>query len=236
MAAQLTEMGWSARKNLSQALATGVVAIGLIASHAHAGQTDEKDTKNLKNEGFVELLDGKTLSGWEALENAESWSVLPDGSVRGKGKRSHLFSLKEYTDVHFRADVKTDKGSNGGLYVRTTKTAKFPFPPAYEAQVNNTAPAKHRTGSLYIIADSGRWTTPVQIKQSPVSDNEWWTEEIIVKANHIVIRVNGKTVVDYVDKGKTHPTGYLALQLHDPRSVVYYKNVMVKDLSKGTRE
>ena len=218
------------------ALITTCLTFAVVLAVPSDGQTDEKDTKKFKNEGFVELLDGKTLSGWKALENADSWSVLPDGSVRGKGKRSHLFSLKEYTDVHFRADIKTAKGSNGGLYVRTTKTAKFPFPPAYEAQVNNTAPAKHRTGSLYIIAGSGRWTTPVQIKQSPVSDNEWWTEEIIVKTNHIVIRVNGKTVVDYVDKDETHTTGYLALQLHDPRSVVYYKNVMVKDLSKRTRE
>lgn len=196
-----------------------------------ADKTGEKTKADLEEEGFVALFDEKTLSGWEANENPDSWAVLPDGSIRGKGKRSHLFSPKEFTDVHLRVDVKTTEGSNGGIYVRATKTVEVPFPPAYEAQVNCTARAPHRTGSLYIIAPDGKWTTPVQFAESPTRDDEWWTEEIIVRGNRIVIKVNGKTVVDYIDKEKVHARGRLALQCHDPRSTVFYKNIMAKDLS-----
>lgn len=213
------------------AAATGLALAAILLFLGRAAGTDSTTKRELKDQGFVELFDGKTLSGWEANESPESWTIQPDGSVRGQGRRSHLFSLGEFTDVHFRVDVKTTQGSNGGIYVRAKKTTEFPFPPAYEAQVNNTARARHRTGSLYVIGHDGKWITPVQFEESPVRDGEWWTEEIIIRGHRIVIKVNGRNVAEFEDTEKTHARGRLALQLHDAQSTVFYKNAFVKDLA-----
>jgi hypothetical protein len=178
------------------------------------------DVTDLEKLGFVKLFDGKTLSGWKANENPGAWTVMPDGSIRGKGERSHLFSPKEYTDLEFRAEVKTEKRANSGMYFRTAFGPGFPK--GYEAQVNNSHGDPKRTGSLYNFVD---------VREKLVPDNTWFTQHIICKGNHIVIKVDGKTVVDFTDEKETHKRGHLAFQQHDPGSVVYYRNVMVKDLS-----
>ena len=53
---------------------------------------------------------------------------------------------------------------------------------------------------------------------------------IIADGNHIIIKVNDKAVVDYVDPKNTFQRGYLALQQHDPGSVVHYKDLMMRPL------
>ncbi|MFO0944990.1 MAG: DUF1080 domain-containing protein [Planctomycetota bacterium] len=182
--------------------------------------TDEAEIEKLK-EGWEPLFDGKTLSGWKAADNPESWTALPDGTIRGKGPRSHLFSPKEYTDFAFRADVKASKGTNSGMYFRTAFGPEWPK--GYEAQVNNSGGDPKRTGSLYNFVD---------IREQLVPDDTWWTQEILCKGNHIIIKVNDKVVVDFVDETSMYKRGHFAFQQHDAGSEVYYKNVMVKDLSK----
>ena len=43
-------------------------------------------------DGWINLFDGKTLDGWKAGDNAESWSVR-NGAITGDGERSHLFYM-----------------------------------------------------------------------------------------------------------------------------------------------
>src|SRR5437588_475896 len=84
----------------------------------------------------------------------------------------------------------------------------------WEANVNNSHRDPKRTGSLYNFVD---------VTEQLVPDDTWWTQHIIVRGNHIIIKVNDKTVVDFTDEKETYKRGYLALQQHDPKSVVYYK-------------
>jgi len=170
-------------------------------------------------EGWISLFDGKSLNGWKINENPESWKVV-DGLIVCNGQRSHLFSEKEYADFAFKADVKASKNSNSGMYFRTK--FELAWPTGYEAQVNNTyVKDPRKTGSLYRFSD---------IKEQLVEDDTWWTQEIIAQGNHIIIKVNGKVVTDYVDTANTFQRGHLALQAHDPGSTVYYRNLFVKPL------
>jgi len=98
------------------------------------------------DEGWISMFDGKTLDGWKAGDNPESWSVK-DGKIVGDGERSHLFyMLRECENCEFKAEVKINHGGNSGMYFR----AKFgpEWPAGYEAQVNNTHSDWRRTGSL----------------------------------------------------------------------------------------
>jgi hypothetical protein len=101
----------------------------------------------------------------------------------------------------------------------------------FEVQVNNSHTDPKRTGGLYDIKDNF---------EAPAKDNEWFTQLIIVQGKHVVIKVNGKTITDYTEPdgfapaadhaGRKIGSGTFALQGHDPKSKVLYKNIMVKPL------
>lgn len=170
-------------------------------------------------DGWIKMFDGKTLNGWKANENPESWSVR-DGAIVGDGERSHLFYMAEQCgNCEFKASVKLNHGGNSGMYFR----AEFEpgWPAGYEAQVNNTHPDPIRTGSLYRLSN---------VKEQLVPDDTWWTQHIIANGNHIIIKVNDKVVVDYTDEKNMFQKGYLALQQHNKGSVVMYKDLMMRKL------
>lgn len=183
--------------------------------------------------GFTALTDGKTFNGWKmATEHTNTWKI-EDGAFVAKGERSHLFYVgdeKPFKDFELKVDVMTEPGSNGGIYIHTkyqpTGWPKYGF----ETQVNNTHTDWKKTGSLYDV---------VNVKEPASKDNEWWTQHIIVKGNKITIKVNDKTVMEYTEPGDKQPgkdftrkidAGTFALQAHDPKSVVRYKNIRVKRL------
>jgi hypothetical protein len=197
------------------------VLIAACCALAAVGFAADKAPKPAKagKDGWIKMFDGKTLNGWKANENPGSWTVQ-DGTIMGKGPASHLFYMDhECADCEFKAEVKLAKGSNSGMYFRTAFGPGFPK--GYEAQVNNSHRDPVRTGSLYNF---------VKVLEQLVPDDTWWTQDITVKGNHITIKVNEKVVVDYTDDKNTYTKGYLALQQHDPNSVVQYRNLMMRDL------
>lgn len=168
--------------------------------------------------GWIRLFDGKTLSGWQTFDPG-SWSIDKDGLVIGKGPRSHLFSPKSYRNLEFRAEAKLNAKGNSGMYFRAKLGPGWPV--GYESQVENTSPDPQKTGSLYNRA---------KMLEQLIQDDTWWTQHIIAIGNRVIIKVNDKIVVDFVDEKKSFMEGYLALQQHDPGSVVNYRNVMVRPL------
>ncbi len=171
------------------------------------------------DEGWISMFDGKTLDGWKANGHPESWTVK-DGAIVGDGEASHLFwMVRECQNCEFKADVKISDGGNSGMYFRTAFGPGFPR--GYESQVNSTHKDPIKTGSLYRFKD---------IYEQLVPPDTWYNQHIVAQGNHIIVKVNGKTVVDYVDEKNTYTKGYLALQQHNKGSVVMFKNLMMKPL------
>jgi len=189
---------------------------------------------SVKEEGWESLFDGKTLNGWKASENKNTFSVR-DGMIVAAGPRSHLFYVGPIQNANFKnfelkAEVMTKPGSNSGIYFHTEYQETGWPSKGYEAQVNNTHTDWRKTGSLYAVKD---------VNESPTKDNEWFTEHIIVRDKRIIIKVNGKTMVDWTEPedfalegqpGRKLSSGTFTLQGHDPKSVVYFKNIMVKSV------
>ena len=183
--------------------------------------------------GFEPLFDGKSLAGWKANENTDSWKVV-DGEIVCHGPRSHLFYVGSDTaaspafkNFHFKAEGLTKPKANSGIYFHT-KYQNDGWPAqGHEAQVNNTSGDPVRTGSLY---------NDVKNLEAPAKDDEWFTEEVIVEGDRITIKVNGKTIVEHAEKtaeikdGRKLSSGTFALQAHDPGSEVHYRNIRVKRL------
>ncbi|RYY10487.1 MAG: DUF1080 domain-containing protein [Chitinophagaceae bacterium] len=191
--------------------------------------------KTGKQDGWIPLFDGKSMTGWKVNEN-DSTFAIEDGAIKVNGKVSHLFydgpiMNHEFRNFEFKAKVMTRPGSNSGIYFHTVFKARgFPSK-GYEVQVNNSHTDWRRTGSLYAVAD---------VRELYTKDDTWFTEYISVQGKRIIIKINDSTVVDYTEpegiettKGRAEKrigTGTFALQGHDPNSKVFYKDIYVKPL------
>jgi len=182
--------------------------------------------------GFDSLFDGKSLAGWKASENTDSWKVV-DGQIVCHGPRSHLFYVgadaehpAEFTDFHFKADVMTKPGSNSGIFFHTKFQPEGWPTVGYEMQVNNSQKDPVRTGSIYNV---------VKNFVPPANDDTWFTQELIVKGKAMAVIVDGRVLFEFVEPEGVTGTrklsaGTFALQAHDPGSEVHYKNIRVKRL------
>jgi hypothetical protein len=201
-----------------------VVALFCALSFTRAADSED---------GFVKIMDGKTFNGWKMADESEKSWTIEDGAFVAHGNRSHLFYVgdeKPFKDFELKVEVMTQPGSNGGIYFHTrfqdTGWPKYGF----ESQVNVSHGDWIKTGSLYGIANMG--ITPTQ-------DNKWWTQHIIVKGNSVTVKIDGKTVLQYNEPAGVKPgedftrkldQGTFALQAHDPKSIIRYRNIRVKRL------
>ncbi len=194
---------------------------------------------SLKNstDKWIALFDGKSLNGWKVGNHPETFKV-ENGMIVVNGETAHLFydgDVKDhdFKNFEFKADVMTLPGSNSGIYFHTTYQEDGWPAKGYEVQVNNSHTDWRRTGGLYAVDD---------VKEVYVKDNEWFTEYIKVEGKHVIVKLNDKIVVDYTEPenverpadmaGRKISDGTFALQGHDPKSKVYFKNIMVKPLDE----
>ncbi|MFO0923441.1 MAG: DUF1080 domain-containing protein [Pirellulales bacterium] len=200
-----------------------LLALSLFASSASA-QNDAE---------WVSMFDGKSLQGWKTNENHSSWKV-EEGCLVCQGERSHLFYVaqdKPFKNFHFKGEVKTTQGSNAGIYFHTKYQAEGWPKYGYECQVNISHSDPKKSSGLYAVKD---------VFDPPAKDDVWYTQEIIVEGKHIVLKVDGKTLVDYTEPESKEAfskeferrlgEGTFALQAHDPKSKVYFRNLQVKRL------
>jgi hypothetical protein len=187
--------------------------------------------------GWTSLFNGKDFTGWKVNENTGTFTIK-DGSIVSHGERSHCFYVGDFMNHTFKdyelmVDIMTLPGSNGGVYVDTEFQDKGWPGKGFEVQVNNTYKGDpRRTASLYEVKDNG-----AEVAQ----DNKWFTEDITVKGDHITIKVDGKTIVEWTQPadwagtkdfpGRKINPGTIALQGHDAGSTVYYKNIRIKPLN-----
>jgi len=193
-------------------------------------------TRSLKQDrGWISLFDGKTFNGWKAGENPGTFTI-EDGSIKVAGVRSHLYydgpvMNHDFTNFEFKALVMTKPGSNSGIYFHTAFQEKGFPDKGFEVQVNNSHTDWKRSGGLYDIKDT---------REVFVKDDVWYTEYIRVEGKHVIVKINDQVVTDWTQPenfvpAKNHlkrfiATGTFALQGHDPKSVVYYKDIMVRPL------
>jgi hypothetical protein len=191
--------------------------------------------------GFTSLFNGKDFTGWR-LANAGSFRI-ENGAIVANGPAGHAyydgpFRDHLFKDFELRIDVMTEPGSNGGIYILTEFQEKgFPAK-GFEVQVNNSGADRVKTGSLYHVLDTG----------APLAkDKEWFTETIVVKGMNVTVNVNDKQAINWTQPAgwdgsfralgvhefagrRIGTPGTIALQAHDPKSVVLYRNIRIKPL------
>jgi hypothetical protein len=181
-----------------------------------------------------DLFNGIDLTGWKASETEGSFRV-EDGAIVVNGGRSHLFYVgsvanAKFTNFEFMASVKTTPGSNSGIYFHTEYQETGWPKKGYESQVNISHSDSQKSGGLYDAA---------KVNPAPAEDNKWYEHHIIVKGKHVTVKIDGKIVVDYIEPddvnfkgwpGRRLSSGTFAIQAHDPKSLIYFKDIKVKVL------
>jgi hypothetical protein len=194
--------------------------------------------------GWTSLFNGTDFTGWK-ISKPESFRI-ENGVIVANGVASHAyydgpFRNHNFKNFELKVDVMTSPNGNGGVYVLTEFEAtggnvrasgNFPSK-GFEIQVNNTYRVPIKTGSLYHVSD---------VNDAVAKDEEWFTIHIVVKDKNIVVKVNDKQTVDWTQpadwnggregpgRAITGAGGTIALQAHDPKSTVYFKNIRIKPL------
>ena len=194
--------------------------------------------------GFVEIFNGKDLTGWEG--NPKLWSVK-DGAITGqttaenptRGNTFLIWTNGTVVDFELRCSFKLTPGDAKGFANSGIQYRSKVLDPAnwvvggYQADME-AGPTY--TGILYeermsrqVMAQRGEkvvWDTngkkvvgsvgnPADIKAA-IKQGDWNDYIIIAKGNHLQQFINGKQTIDVTDndEAKRALSGVLALQLH----------------------
>jgi hypothetical protein len=176
--------------------------------------------------------------------NPENWEGVPglwkiEGStVIGETKEdpkynNFLCSKKKYGDFELTCKVLLKDGiGNSGIQVRSALIDEKKFIVA-GPQVDV---GKGVFGTLYGERVGGYQLKPQKDFSKPTEDNDYY---VLVKGNHITIKLNGEQTVDddFPDNKGKNPApaeGIIAFQIHAgyPQMYVEFKDIKFKDLSK----
>ena len=190
---------------------------------------------------FKSLFNGKDLSGWTKIGlKKEIWSV-ENGQIIMQGEGGGwLGSNEEYSDFEFQTEFQLSSASNSGIYLRAPADTSHISRTGMEIQLLDDFHPKYakvqpwqRTGSIYHVAAAKTgFLKPV---------GEWNTIAIQAVGPHVVIKLNGQTVVDdLIDKhpelnnehtGLARKSGRIGLQSHNGR--VAFRNIQMKRLDSN---
>lgn len=225
------------------------ITVSLISANAQS-LTDSSNWKP--------LFDGETLAGWKSNEETPNCFTVENETIKVSGGRSHLFYVGKngdtsFTDFELKLEIKTLPSANSGVFFLTQFQEKGWPTIGYEAQINSTHKDPIKTGSIYAISNiyvapdsehkpGSKFTAKNGLnhvhQSAPNTDGKWFKYLIRVKGNTISTSVDGKLLITYTipktadTEGKSRPKkGTFALQGHDPKSTVFYRNIYVRDLS-----
>jgi hypothetical protein len=181
----------------------------------------------------IHLYNGEDQAGWEygpkgsgrfVIENWRSSKVLrSDGEMGVLAYKERTFSDFELV-VEWRVQRRED---NSGVFVRapelpvTEKAFWRAVHDAHEVQICDAAEPLMRTGSIFNV------TSSTQLASYP--PGFWNRFEITARGQDYEVVLNGDLVCTHTsDRSRA---GYIALQAHDPESVVEFRTIMIRDLA-----
>jgi hypothetical protein len=176
----------------------GVVGTSLFWPVLSAGTARAEDQAK-----FAPLF-GAGLEGWRVSDwsnvaspqkvDGDAWK-LDQGVLVGQGKRTWLYSEREYGDFAIKFEAKVSRGANGGFGLRFPPSGD----PAYtgmEIQIvdggtyyRDQGRAEQLTGSIYD-------EVPAQPTDVAKPADQWNAFEITCRGPKVTIVLNGRKVVD----------------------------------------
>ena len=185
------------------------------------------------------LFNGRNLDGWAVADDrgAPGFTV-ENGAIHTKAGRGMLWYTREKignATLRVVYEMSSREG-NSGVFIRIPSEPPnegFAIHHGIEVQIDDRDDDWHCTGVLYSM------TKALARPSKPAG--EWNTMEITLDGLRTIVRVNGVLVTDYdgvspvPERTKSYEperrarpeTGYIALQHHDERAIIFFKEVSV---------
>ena len=192
-------------KKLSSTIAC--LAALSIGSVAHAQNSD----------GFTDLIDGVSLSGWNIIGSA-NW-VIGNGIVEGNKPSGFLVSTKTYKNFIIKAEFYAESNTNSGIFIRCQDPNKVSQSTCYEINIWDTRPEQaYATGAIVDVA---------KVDPVPKAGGRWNTMEIVANGPNFKVMMNGEVTVANGQDSK-YSEGPIALQ--SAGGVIKFRKLQIKPL------
>jgi len=192
--------------------------------------------------GFVSLFDGRTLNGWTLMGKKGDGYGVRDGVIYcARGGGGNLFTEKEFADFVLRLEFRLEDGSNNGVGIRAPLEGDAAYA-GMEIQMLDDS-SKRYAGKLKPWQYHGSVYNVFPAKQGALKPvGQWNEEEITAIGRHIVVKVNGKVVVDGDLNTVTDPEtirkhpgifreqGHIGFLGHD--DYIEARNIRIKELPR----
>lgn len=173
--------------------------------------------------GWTALFDGKTLAGWTPSGDAD-WAAK-DGAITFATGRGMLVSTKVFDNFELQLDFNGEPTANSGVFLRCPELSvgRPTQTTCYEVNIfdsHETDP----TGSIVGVKSV--------LPERPATAGKWNTYDILAEGTHLVIKLNGKTMVDARDDKLKLVRGTIALQAAGPGGpgTIKFRNIRVRAL------
>ncbi|MGI4736047.1 MAG: 3-keto-disaccharide hydrolase [Janthinobacterium lividum] len=189
-------------------------------------------------DGWQNLFDGKTLTGWKRLAGTADYKV-ENGAIVGttvmNSGNTFLVTEKEYGDFQLELDLQIESAvSNSGVQTRSHFNTDGHAGKVYGRQVEIDPSARSWSGGVY-DEDRRQWLYPLDLHpQAKTAFKLGQYNHIKVEClgNEMKTWLNGTPVAYVVDP--VDPTGFIGLQVHgittkeQEGKKVYFKNIRIK--------
>jgi hypothetical protein len=170
-----------------------------------------------QNEKWVELFNGKDLSGWEQKGGKALYEVK-DGAIVGTAvmntPNSFLCTKKIYKDFILELDVKVDTAMNSGIQIRSQSKPDYKKGVVHGYQVEIDPSDRAWSGGIYDEQRRG-WLQNLEGKpeaQKAFNKYEWNHYRIEAIGSSIKTFINGVPCANLIDSADA--SGFIALQVH----------------------
>src|ERR1051326_2976362 len=190
------------------------------------------------SKAWKQLFNGKDLTGWEHVGPGQF--AVENGMLKTEGGMGLLwYTPEKFGNVILRVVYKTEnRSSNSGVFIRIPERPSEPWMPVnrgYEVQIDDDQDDYHVSGVLYSLTKA---------MARPGRPGDWNTMEIALQGPDTKVILNGVQVTQYhegqpvppkkeswePDRGPRPDQGYIGLQNHSQKDVIYFKEVAVKRL------
>jgi len=191
------------------------------------------------SDSWQQLFNGRDLSGWQHVGPGEM--TIEDGLIRTNGGMGLLYwTGGKRGNCRIRVTYKMrDQDDNSGVFIRIPIEPREPWMPVnygYEVQIDNNPDDYHVTGVLYSLTKA--------LARPGKPGPEWNTMLITLDGPRTIVMVNDVKVTDYSEgqevppkkasyepeRGLRPPEGFIGLQNHSDKDVVFFKEVSLQPL------
>ena len=190
-------------------------------------------------EGFVDLYNGKDLTGWTPRGGNCTFEARGEAivgtTVQGSPSTYLSTNKEDYQDFIFTAEIKWAVDGNSGVMFRAQRKPSGKDELVFGPQCEMEGIKKGRNWSGGIYGQSaGGWRYPLWLEaheevRDAIKGDAWNRVTIQAVGNNVKTWINGIPAANWEDD--EYPKGYFGLQVHaGKQGEIHFRNLKVKEL------